>query len=66
MARQKPKRRSYVRRAGLLAAAKELGCDYSHLRRVVSGERTSRALANRYRSWKRSKQPQPPTPHIEP
>ena len=53
MARLKLKRRSYVRRAGLLAAAKALGCNYSHLRRVVCGERTSRSLMNRYRAWKR-------------
>lgn len=53
MARQKAQRRAYKRRAGLLAAAKNLRCNYSHLRRVVCGERRSRALLNRLRTLKR-------------
>jgi len=64
MARPKPKRRAYVRRARLLAAAKALGRNYSHLRRVVCGERSSRSLMNRFRAWKRQ-QRNAPSPKTE-
>lgn len=50
MARQKPTR-SNVRRPGLRAAAKDLAVNYSHLRRVVIGDRSSVSLMTRYRNW---------------
>lgn len=48
----KSQRRIYRRRPDLGAASAALGCDYSHLRRVVIGERKTPLLA-RYRAWKR-------------
>lgn len=46
-------KRKYVRRPGLVAAARELGRSVSHLRRVViTKERGSRSLMERYRAWK--------------
>jgi hypothetical protein len=48
MARQSDKRK-YVRRPGLIEAAKALGCSVSHLRRVViTCERKSKSLSDRY------------------
>jgi hypothetical protein len=52
MARQQAKRK-LVERPGLLAAAAALGCNYSHLRRVVIGDRQSESLMARYREFKR-------------
>lgn len=51
MARHTAKRRQ-TPRPGLLAAAEALETNYSHLRRVVIGERKSRSLLKRYRQWK--------------
>ena len=42
-------KRGYIRLPGLMAAAKDLRCTYSHLRRVIRGERSSRSLMARYR-----------------
>jgi hypothetical protein len=53
MARHNAKTRDYQPRHEMLEAAKILGCDYSHLRRVVSGERKSSSLLNRYLELKR-------------
>ncbi|MFZ4397646.1 MAG: hypothetical protein ACOYOU_18705 [Kiritimatiellia bacterium] len=39
---------------GIRRAARELGCCYSHLSRVLSGERQSRVLTQRYLAWRRS------------
>lgn len=47
MARQLAKRR-FVRRPGLLQAAEVLCCDYSHLRRVIIGERQSKTLIEKF------------------
>lgn len=52
MARQCAQQK-YVRRPGLVTAARDLGCTLSHLRRVVIGERESRSLLRRYRAWKK-------------
>lgn len=52
MARQLAKKRSCRRLPGVMAAARELGCDYSHLRRVVLGLRESRSLMKRYATLK--------------
>jgi hypothetical protein len=49
MARTTAKRK-YVRRPGLMAAARELGCTVSHLRRVIiTKERISHSLTDRFR-----------------
>ena len=53
MARQRAKR-NLVKRPGLLEAAAALGCNYSHLRRVVIGARPSKSLMARYRALKSS------------
>jgi len=54
MARQKAKRkRKSVLRPGWFSAARELGCTYSHLRRVLLGERESKSLLARYNALKR-------------
>jgi hypothetical protein len=45
------KHRIYQKRPGLAPAAAELGCTYSHLRRVILGERPS-PLLTLYRAWK--------------
>jgi hypothetical protein len=47
-------KRKHVFRPGLFQAAKELGCNYSHLRRVVIGERVSVRLMKRYQALKAS------------
>lgn len=47
----KRQRRNYVRRPDLGIASAALGCNYSHLRRVVIRERKTPLLA-RYRTWK--------------
>jgi hypothetical protein len=52
MARQLTKRK-LVERPGLLAAAAALGCNYSHLRRVVIGDRQSESLLARYHEFKK-------------
>lgn len=46
------KKRSYVRRRGALQAAEALGVSYGHLRLVVTGQRESKSLLTRYRTWK--------------
>jgi len=38
----------YKKWPGLKAAAKALGCDYAHLRRVVNGNVSSPALLEKY------------------
>jgi hypothetical protein len=54
-------RRKYVNRPGLSEAARALDCTYSHLRRVVMGERPS-PLLKRYRIFKSSQtKPQAPS-----
>jgi hypothetical protein len=53
MARRR-KKRIWIERPGMMAAAETLGCDYSHLRRCISGERQSRSLLRRYRQLKRA------------
>ncbi len=52
MARQCAKRK-LISRPGLLEAAAALDTNYSHLRRVVIGERKSRSLLARYRAWRK-------------
>jgi hypothetical protein len=44
------KKRRYRTRPGAVVAALELGVTYSHLRRVLAGERQSRSLMARYRT----------------
>ncbi len=56
MARQKTKRK-LVKRPGLFQAAELLGTNYSHLRRVVIGQRESKSLLARYRALKPANQP---------
>lgn len=58
MARTNAKR-EYRRRPGLRTAAKDLAVSYSHLRRVVIGDRTSVSLMIRYDTWKRQQQTAP-------
>lgn len=50
MACQKNKRRTYRPRPGAVAAALQLRVTYSHLRRVLAGERQSRSLLERYKA----------------
>jgi len=49
-----PSKRKFVYHPGVFQAAKELGCNYSHLRRVVIGERVSKSLMRRFQAWKRT------------
>jgi hypothetical protein len=44
------KKRKYQSWPGAVAAAAELCVTYSHLRRILAGERQSRSLLSRYRS----------------
>jgi hypothetical protein len=54
MARTTAKRK-YIRRPGIVDAAKALGCSVSHLRRVViTKERSSRSLLERFREFKKT------------
>ena len=39
---------------GIRRAARDLGCCYSHLSRVLRGERSSRRLMVRYATWRKS------------
>jgi len=39
---------------GIRRAARDLGCCYSHLSRVLRGERSSVRLHRRYAEWKRT------------
>jgi hypothetical protein len=48
MARHTTKERKYRPRPGAVAAPLRLGVTYSHLRRVLAGERESRSLVERY------------------
>jgi len=48
-------RRKLVRRPGLIEAAAALGVTFSHLRRVVIGERQSISLLKRYRALRRQR-----------
>jgi hypothetical protein len=50
MARHVTRKQKIRRLPGVKAAARELGCDYSHLRRVVLGLRESRSLMRCYRA----------------
>ena len=59
MARQTTKKRKYRPRPGAVAAAARLGVTYSHLRRVLSGERHSHSLLVRYNSEGRTVQGRP-------
>jgi hypothetical protein len=47
MARQRRKRK-LVFRPGLMEASHQLGVTYSHLRRVIIGERQGKSLLRRY------------------
>jgi hypothetical protein len=38
---------------GIRRAARDLGCCYSHLSRVLRGERSSRRLLVRYAAWRK-------------
>lgn len=53
MARQQRKRK-LVKRPGWFEAAKALGVNYSHLRRVLIGERQSRELLDRFHAWEQT------------
>ena len=44
------KKQTGIRIEGICAAAKKLGCTREHLRRVITGERTSRRLLTKARS----------------
>lgn len=57
MACQTAKRKKYQSRKGLLKAAEILGVDYSHLRRVVIGQRPGKSLMKRYQDFKKGKLP---------
>jgi transcriptional regulator with XRE-family HTH domain len=49
---KKSSRRKYIKRPGLVAAAKALDCSLSHLHRVViSKERVSPSLTRRFEDW---------------
>ncbi|MFO1487847.1 MAG: hypothetical protein U1F65_05155 [Verrucomicrobiota bacterium] len=50
--RKSSKKRTNQRRPGLIAAAKELGCSYGHLRLCVAGQRVSVSLMTRYEALK--------------
>jgi hypothetical protein len=50
MARLLHEKRKYQPWPGAFAAASELAVTYSHLRRVLAGERKSRSLLARYRA----------------
>jgi hypothetical protein len=52
MACHTTKKRRYRTRPGAVKAALELGVTYSHLRRVLAGERPSKRLLARYKSLK--------------
>ena len=39
---------------GIRLAARDLGCCYSHLSRVLRGERSSRSLSGRYAAWRKA------------
>ena len=39
---------------GIRRAARDMGCCYSHLSRVLRGERSSVRLHRRYAEWKRT------------
>jgi len=39
---------------GIRRAARDMGCCYSHLSRVLRGERSSVSLHRRYAEWKRT------------
>jgi hypothetical protein len=52
MARTVHKKRKWRPWPGAVAAAAQLGVTYSHLRRVLSGERRSRSLVARYAALK--------------
>jgi hypothetical protein len=49
------KKRKWRPWPGAVAAALELGVTYSHLRRVLAGQRQSRSLLERYRVLKAGK-----------
>ena len=53
MACQTAKRKKYESRKGLLKAAESLGVTYSHLRRVLIGERPGKSLKKRYADLKK-------------
>jgi hypothetical protein len=52
MACQTTKKRKYRPRPGAVAAALQLGVTYSHLRRVVAGERQSKKILRQLRALK--------------
>lgn len=47
-------KRSYQKHPGVMQAARDLGCSYWHLRRVVNGERESKSLTKKFRAWQRT------------
>ncbi|MFZ4397647.1 MAG: hypothetical protein ACOYOU_18710 [Kiritimatiellia bacterium] len=56
-ARMKAKKKTWSRKSqhpGITRAAKDMGVSHSHLWRVLSGERQSRVLTQRYLAWRRS------------
>lgn len=53
-------KRKLTPRPGWFQAAQDIGCDYSHLRRVLIGERQSKSLTAKFRAWQRSQKMKPP------
>lgn len=56
MARQA--KRKMTPRPGWIQAARALGVTYSHLRRVLLGEREGKSLAERFLAWQRQQPPE--------
>lgn len=50
------KRRIYRRPSPIVAAAREFGVAYEHLRQVLKGQRVSHRLTRRYREWEEQQQ----------
>jgi hypothetical protein len=55
-------RAQYIKRPGMKAAAKKLGCTYHHLRRVAIGAVKSPALFARYKALQNQSPANPLTP----
>lgn len=58
MARQAAKRK-LIPRPGWIAAARDLSVTYSHLRRVLTGERAGKSLRTKFRAWQRQQRTAP-------
>jgi hypothetical protein len=52
MASHTTKKRKYRPRPGAVAAALQLGVTYSHLRRILAGQRASKSLLAKYLALK--------------